>query len=171
MRIALAAVPLVVGSGVLIGWLTLRPAVERHAEASSLDSAAPAPPAQPLAQRRIAARGQLGPGPGTLVLALEPPPSSKLTDGAPLVVEARGEHLSFPETIKRPLEPEKLPIRLPIVVSDGALGPAYVKLSFYWCVDGNAAACRPERVELTVDLDMTGDAPGGEAFVNYRVEP
>jgi hypothetical protein len=168
MRIALAVMPLVVGLGV-VGWLALRPASERHAQASALES--PRSPSAQILQRRIAARGQLGPGRGTLVIAIEPPPSSKLTAGAPLAVEARGEHLSFPETIKRPLDPEKLPIRLPIDVTDGALGPAYVKLSFYWCVDGNAAACRPERVELRVDLDLSGDAPGGEAFFIYRADP
>jgi hypothetical protein len=168
MRLALVAVPVAVGLGVL-GWLALRPAGER-AEASAL-VAPPALASVQIAQRRVTARGQLGPGRGTLVIGLEPPPSSKLTAGAPLGVEARGEHLTFPESIKRPLDPEQLPIRLPLDVADGALGPAHVKLSFYWCVDGNAAACRPERVELTVELDPSGDAPGGEAFVTYRAAP
>ena len=124
------------------------------------------------AERRVVhtkAHGQLGPGRGTLLVGLEPPEGGKLTAGAPFSVEATGEHLKFPKKVRASLDPAKLPVRLPVDVVDGATGPARVKLSFYWCKTGDEAACTPERVELVVALDLTGDAAGGEAFVSYRV--
>jgi hypothetical protein len=121
----------------------------------------------PTTARRVRAVGQLGPGKGTLVVSLEPPTNGKLTAGAPLVVEARGEHLTFPARIAEKLELEKLPLRIPLEVADGATGPVHVKLSYYWCGLGEGSACRPERAELVVELDTTGDAPGGEAHLSY----
>src|SRR5690606_28640236 len=118
---------------------------------------------------RVKARGQLGPGKGTLLIALEPPAGGKLSPGSPVSVRARGEHLAFPERIRAPLDPEALPLELPIDVTDGALGPANVDLSFYWCDEAEQGSCHPERVTLIVDLDLSGDAAGGEAFVAYRV--
>jgi hypothetical protein len=134
-------------------------------------SAALAAPAPGAAPSRVRAHGQLGPGRGTIVIALEPPAGAELTPGGPLVVQGRGEHLTFPERIKKPLDPGKLPLRLPVDVTDGALGPARIQLAYHWCTKGNAAACRPERVELEVDLDLSGDAPGGEAFFTHRATP
>lgn len=118
-------------------------------------------------QHRVRAIGQLGPGRGTLVVSLRPPAGGKLTAGAPLVVEAKGENLRFPKRSSTRLDPEALPLRIPIDVEDGARGPAYVELSYYWCSDGDEKACRPEKTELVVDLDTTGDAPGGEAHLSH----
>jgi len=116
----------------------------------------------------VKAIGQLGPGRGTLVISIRPPNGGKLTVGAPLVVEASGEHLRFPRRVSTRLDPAALPLRLPIEVADGATGPAYVKLSYYWCGTGDEKACRPEKAELVVDLDTSGDAPGGEAHLDHR---
>jgi hypothetical protein len=116
----------------------------------------------------VKAVGQLGPGLGTLVISLAPPKGGKLTEGSPLVVEARGEHLGFPKRLKTKLSFDELPLRVPVDVADGATGPAYVKLSYFWCGTGDEKACRPERAELVVDLDTTGDAPGGEAHLVHR---
>jgi hypothetical protein len=105
------------------------------------------------------------------VLGLEAPPGSKLTRGAPLRVEARGKDLDFPHRVSTELDPEKLPIHLPVQVADGALGPAEISLSYYWCKIGDEAACVPEKVRLIVELDLHGDAPGGEAFLTYIPPP
>jgi len=116
----------------------------------------------------VKAVGQLGPGRGTLVISLAPPKGGKLTEGAPLVVEARGEHLGFPKKLRTKLSLDSLPLRVPVDVDDGATGPAYVKLSYFWCGTGDEKACRPERTELVVDLDTSGDAPGGEAHLVHQ---
>lgn len=118
--------------------------------------------------KHVRAVGQLGPGKGTLVVSLEPPPNGKLTTGAPLSVEAHGEHLEFPPRIHAKLDPAKLPLRIPIEVADGAKGPAHVRLSYYWCGVADGAACHPERAELVVELDTSGDTAGGEAHLSYR---
>lgn len=129
--------------------------------ASATSAPAPSPP------RHVRAIGQLGPGRGTLVLSLEPPKHGKLTAGGPLSVEGRGEHLGFPLRINGKLDPAKLPLRIPIDVADGATGPAHLKLSYYWCETGEGSSCRPERADLVVDLDTSGDAEGGEAHLSY----
>jgi hypothetical protein len=121
-----------------------------------------------LHQDHVKAVGQLGPGRGTLVISLAPPHGGKLTEGSPLVVEARGEHLGFPKKLRTKLALDALPLRVPVDVADGATGPAYVKLSYFWCGTGDEKACRPERTELVVDLDTSGDAPGGEAHLVHR---
>jgi hypothetical protein len=118
--------------------------------------------------KHVRAVGQLGPGKGTLVVSLEAPADGKLTAGAPLSVEARGEHLIFPARVSERLDPARLPLRIPIEVADGAVAPVHVKVSYYWCGLGEASACRPERVELVVELDTSGDSAGGEALLSYR---
>jgi hypothetical protein len=118
--------------------------------------------------RTVRAVGQLGPGRGTLLVSPEAPADAKLTAGAPLSVEASGEHFGFPPRSSTKLDPAKLPLRIPIDVADGAMGPVRVKLAYHWCGKAEGASCRPERVELVVDLDTSGDAPGGEAHVTYR---
>lgn len=115
----------------------------------------------------VRASGQLGPGRGTIIIDIAPAPGGELTEDAPLIVEARGDGLSFPERIKTRLDPAKLPIRLPVDVADGALGPAHIELSYYWCRDGKAKSCNPERARLTVGLRLDGDAPGGEAHFTH----
>ncbi len=147
------------------------PAPPGGGEAAGLTRAPAAlalPSKAPAGRAHVKATGQLGPGPGTLVISIAPPPKAKLTEGSPLSVVARGEHLSFPKRIKTKLSKAGLPIRLPIVVADGAMGPAEVDLTYYWCTEGNEAACRPERAKLVVDLDLSGDAPGGEAHLVHR---
>lgn len=131
-------------------------------------AAAVAAPEARAATQRVRAVGQLGPGKGTLVVSLEAPKNGKLTEGAPLIVEARGEHLKFPARISEKLDPGKLPLRIPIEVADGATGPAHLKLHYYWCGTGSDSACRPERAELVVELDTSGDSAGGEAHFTYR---
>jgi len=139
-----------------------------RAEGPSVPAAPAAADTTSAAPKRVKAVGQLGPGRGTLVLSLEAPPRGKLTHGAPLRVEASGERLHFPERIEQSLDPERLPLRIPVEVEDGATGPALVKLRYYWCGSAEGAACHPERAELWVDLDTSGDAPGGEAHLAHR---
>jgi sugar lactone lactonase YvrE len=121
--------------------------------------------------RRVRARGRLGPGPATLLLDLQPPEGGKLSAGGPLRIAGRGNGLEFPERVDTSLDPNALPWRLPVVVTDDAHGPAQIDLSFLYCTDGNTAVCRPERVQLIVDLDLSGSVTGGEASVRYRAEP
>ncbi|MCA9595492.1 MAG: hypothetical protein KC776_19390 [Myxococcales bacterium] len=157
-------------TGIAVSGCTKNPAppgeAARQAPAALVTAAEPTH--MKASHRRVKAAGQLGPGAGTLVISIEPPAKAKLTEGAPLSVVAHGEHLKFPKRIKTKLDKSSLPIRLPIVVADGATGPAEVSLTYYWCTEGNEAACRPERTKLTVDLDLTGDAPGGEAHFTHR---
>jgi hypothetical protein len=61
-----------------------------------------------------------------------------------------------------------MPLRLPIDVADGATGPARLELTYYWCTDGDDAACTRERAHLDVELDLTGSGAGGEALLTYR---
>lgn len=141
----------------------------RH-EAATRDTpvaSASASGSEPAPVQRVRAVGQLGPGRGTLVISLLPPKAGKLTEGAPLSVEARGAHLIFPDRVRGKLQSERLPLRIPVDVTDGATGPAEVDLSYYWCGSSEGAACHPERAKLVVELDVTGDAPGGEAHVTH----
>lgn len=115
----------------------------------------------------VKADGQLGPGKGTIVITLQPPPEAELTKDGPLVVKASGDGLHFPERIKTHLDPDKLPIRLPVVVDDGATGPAHIDLTYYWCSHGKHASCNPEHAHLLVALDLNGDGPGGEAYFTH----
>lgn len=116
----------------------------------------------------VTAEGQLGPGEGTLLVQILPPADGTLTAGAPLRVQAWGDGLEFPAPIRENLDPASLPLHLPIRVSDGATGPARLRLSYYYCTHGHSASCRPERVELVVNLDLSGPGPGGEAIVRHR---
>jgi hypothetical protein len=116
------------------------------------------------------AEGQLGPGAGVLLIDLAAPQGAKLTLDAP--VSARGSGgigLSFPRRLTGPLNQQGLPLRLPIEVADGATGPAQVELSYYWCTDGNQAACRRELALVSVDLDLSGSGAGGEAHLSHKV--
>jgi hypothetical protein len=140
------------------------------------------PPAEPRAELAAAegapdeavrshvhAEGQLGPGSGVLLIDLAAPRGAKLTLDAP--VSARGSGgigLSFPHRLTGPLNQQGLPLRLPIEVADGATGPAQVELSYYWCTDGNQAACRRELALVSVDLDLSGSAAGGEAHLSHN---
>jgi hypothetical protein len=141
------------------------------------------PPAEPRAQladpavgdpdepvrSHARAEGQLGPGAGVLLIDLAAPMGAKLTLDAP--VSARGSGgigLSFPRRLSGPLNQQGLPLRLPIEVADGATGPAQVELSYYWCTDGNQAACRRELALVSVDLDLSGSGAGGEAHLSHK---
>jgi len=119
--------------------------------------------------QHVRAEGQLGPGGGTLLIDLSPPKGAKLTLDAPLSARGSGGiGLDFPRHLGGPLGGHDLPLRLPIQVEDGATGPALVELSYFWCTDGNEAACRREQARLSIDLDLTGSAAGGEAHVSYQ---
>ena len=121
----------------------------------------------PVRKEYVRATGQLGPGAGTLIIGLKPPVGGKLTEGAPLHVLARGQHLRFPKQVRTKLDTTRLPLRIPVTVADGALGPAEVDLGYYYCTDGTHASCRREETTLVVELDLTGEAPGGEAFFEH----
>lgn len=116
----------------------------------------------------VTAVGQLGPGRGTLLVGLKAPRGSKLTDGSPLVVHAHGQHLQFPPRLRTELDIDKLPIRLPVEVADGATGPVDVDLIYYTCETTPRGACRRTAARLRVDLDLSGDAAGGEAYLAYE---
>jgi hypothetical protein len=119
--------------------------------------------------QHLRAEGQLGPGGGTLLIDLAAPKGAKLTLDAPLSARGGGGiGLDFPKHLSGPLGSHELPLRLPIQVEDGATGPAVVELSYFWCTEGNEAACRREQARLSIDLDLTGSGAGGEAHVSYR---
>lgn len=133
-----------------------------------IDEVAQHEPDAPEITTRVKAQGQLGPGRGTLLIDLRPPANGKLTEGAPLRVSARGRDLSFPRAIKTQLDSDALPVRLPIVVSDGAADPAEVDLTYYWCSHGDSGSCHPVRARLLVELDLSGSGAGGEAHLVHR---
>ena len=117
----------------------------------------------------VRAEGQLGPGGGVLLIDLAPPDGAKLTLDAPLSLGASGGiGLAFPKKLGGALSEHRLPLRLPIEVEDGATGPALVELSYYWCTEGDEAACRREQTRLSVELDLSGSGEGGEAHLSYR---
>lgn len=118
---------------------------------------------------RIVAEGQLGPGKNTLFIDIAPPEGAKLTLESPLNVRGSGGiGLEFPSRLSGPLSSHPMPLRLPIDVADGATGPARLDLTYYWCTEGNEAACRRERASLDVVLDLSGSGAGGEAHLSYR---
>jgi hypothetical protein len=43
-----------------------------------------------------------------------------------------------------------------------------VDVTYYWCTEGNEAACRREHASLAVELDLTGASAGGEAHLSYK---
>jgi hypothetical protein len=134
-------------------------------------SAAHAPGAakEEVAALRVRADGQLGPGKNTLFIDIAPPDGAKLTLESPLSVRGSGGiGLNFPQRLGGPLSSHPMPLRLPIDVADGATGPARLELTYYWCTEGNEAACSRERAQLDVELDLTGSAAGGEAHLSYR---
>lgn len=139
--------------------------------ASPEPSAANAPdaPKEEVAAVRVRAEGQLGPGKNTLFIDIAPPDGAKLTLESPLSVRGSGGiGLDFPRRLGGPLSSHPMPLRLPIDVADGATGPARLELTYYWCTEGNEAACSRERAHLDVELDLTGSAAGGEAHLSYR---
>lgn len=138
------------------------------ARAVPIDEVAQHEPDAPKVTTRVKAQGQLGPGRGTLLIDLRPPADGKLTEGAPLRVSARGRDLSFPQAIRTQLDMDELPVRLPIVVSDGAADPAEVDLTYYWCSHGDSGSCHPVRARLLVELDLSGAGAGGEAHLVHR---
>lgn len=145
------------------------PAVSIDPMAPPAEAHAPSiAPTGPVTRKHIQAEGQLGPGRGTLIVDIQPPVGAKLTEGAPLVVHAKGQDLGFPKRLRTMLDLEQLPLKLPIDVADGATGPAELELSYYYCETGERAACRPERAKLSISLDLTGSAPGGEAHLTHR---
>lgn len=154
------------------------PAPRASAEATSQAPSAPVPrdrvathePPPPSAVTRVTAEGQLGPGRGTLLIDLQPPGGGKLAVGAPLRVSARGKDLAFPEPIRTQLDPAALPLRLPVVVSDGATEAPEVDLTYYWCSVGDSGSCHPVRARLVVELDLSGSSAGGEAHLVHRPE-
>jgi hypothetical protein len=118
---------------------------------------------------QVRADGQLGPGNNTLFIDLEAPAGAKLTSESPVTVRGSGGiGLSFPRRLSGALGSHTMPLRLPIEVADGATGPAQVEISYYWCTDGNDAACQREQAKLNVELDLSGSGAGGEAHVSYR---
>lgn len=117
------------------------------------------------------AQGQLGPGRGHLLVDLQAPPQAKLTLDAPASAQGRaGMGLSFPQPIQGTLGELELPLRIPVLVEDGASGPAELEVSYYWCGEDAKATCRRESVRLSIGLDLTGDSPGGEAHLAYRAQ-
>jgi len=118
---------------------------------------------------RVRAEGQLGPGKNTLFIDIAPPEGAKLTLESPLNVRGSGGiGIEFPRRLSGPLSTHPMPLRLPIDVTDGATGPARVELTYYWCTDGNEAACRREQASLDVELDLSGASAGGEAHLSYH---
>lgn len=121
------------------------------------------------ATQHIRAEGQLGPGENTLYIDLAPPAGAKLTLESPVNVRGSGGiGLEFPRRLSGPLGSHPMPLRLPIDVADGATGPARLELTYYWCTEGNEAACRREQAHLDVELDLSGSGAGGEAHLSYR---
>lgn len=116
----------------------------------------------------VKATGQLGPGRGTLIVDIKAPEGAELTEGAPFRVRAQGADLKFPHQIDTELDLAKLPARLPLDVTDGAQGPVELDLTYYYCTKGDHGSCRPERVKLSVEIDMNGGAEGGEAHLVHR---
>jgi hypothetical protein len=161
-----------------------RPAANEPTNAPAATQAvAPAPsagrPAAPIPEGQLAkdepalvrvrAEGQLGPGVNTLFIDIAPPEGAKLTLDSPLSVRGSGGiGLVFPSRLSGALSTHPMPLRLPVDVSDGATGPARLDVTYYWCTDGNEAACRREQARLDVELDLSGANEGGEAHVSYR---
>jgi hypothetical protein len=150
-----------------------RPAATEPTSAPALARAAtepkPTAPVSELPAVQVRAEGQLGPGSNTLFIDLAPPEGAKLTLDSPLSVRGSGGiGLRFPRGLSGPFSAHTMPLRLPIEVSDGATGPARVEVTYYWCTDGNEAACRREQAFLNIELDLTGANAGGEAHVSYQ---
>ena len=118
--------------------------------------------------QNVKASGQLGPGRGTLIVDIKAPDGAELTEGAPFRVRAAGVDIAFPNQIDTKLRFKDLPARLPVDVADGAQGPIQLDLSYYYCDKGDKGSCQPERAKLSVEIDMNGGAPGGEAHLVHK---
>lgn len=134
------------------------------AAASATPSPTEATPT-PLSQV-VTAHGQLGPGQGTLLVMLEPPKGAKLSEGAPYKLTGQAQGIQF-ETVRGKLDPNEPTLRLPVVVGEGADEAAQIDLKFSWCAPNR---CVREKAQVSVKLDLSGDAEGGEAFFTYRAE-
>jgi hypothetical protein len=139
-------------------------------EPAAAKAVVPRAPASDETKRvHVHAEGQLGPGSNTLFIDLLAPAGAKLTLESPLSVRGGGGiGLGFPKHLSGALGGHPMPLRLPIEVADGATGPAQVEVSYYWCSDGNAAACQREQARIDVELDLSGSGAGGEAHLSYR---
>lgn len=148
------------------------PPVERSAKtapAAPPPAVGRAPAAEEAVVSHVRAQGQLGPGAGVILIDLAAPEGAKLTLDAPMSARGSGGiGLAFPRRLTGPLGQQGMPLRLPVQVEDGATGPAQVELSYYWCTDGNEAACRRELAVVNIDLDLTGSGDGGEAHLSHR---
>lgn len=147
------------------------PAVEHAPKATPAAAQPPAqaPAAEQPAVSHVRAQGQLGPGAGVILIDLAAPEGAKLTLDAPMSARGSGGiGLGFPRRLAGALGQQGMPLRLPVQVEDGATGPAQVELSYYWCTEGNEAACRRELAVLSIDLDLTGSGDGGEAHLSHR---
>lgn len=122
-----------------------------------------------MARRTVSAHGQLGPGHNTLFVDLAPPKGGSLTEGSPVEIVGHDTELglTFPKPVKTTLSKSALPVRLPIEVADGAVGPAELDVSYYWCGHGDRSSCVREKARLEVALDLSGSAGGGEASIEY----
>jgi hypothetical protein len=148
------------------------PPAERAVKATPANVPQPAGQAQsgdePVVSH-VRAQGQLGPGAGVILIDLAAPEGAKLTLDAPMSARGSGGiGLGFPRRLAGPLGQQGMPLRIPVQVEDGATGPAQVELSYYWCTEGNEAACRRELAVLNIDLDLTGSGDGGEAHLSHR---
>lgn len=122
--------------------------------------------------RMVHAKGTLGPGRNTLVIHLAPPPNGKLTEDAPLVVEATGTGgLSFPTPeVREKYAPGVLPLELPLDVAAGATGTAAIEVNYFWCTVGDDGACVPAQAKLEVTFDLAGTGPG-RAEIRHQARP
>ncbi len=142
---------------------------EKKAEPATAEAPVASAAADNSAPSQVRANGQLGPGAGTLLIDLKPPAGAELTEDAPVTVSAKslGDGLTFPKRFRGKLKVNELPIRLPVEVADGTVADAEVRVSYYYCTKGRRGQCRAERATLHVDLDLTGDAAGGEAYLSH----
>ncbi|MCH2109267.1 MAG: hypothetical protein MK135_08055 [Polyangiaceae bacterium] len=115
----------------------------------------------------IDGEGQLGPGRGEILIMIKAPAGQHLTEGAPLKVQLEAADMKFPPALSTKLDSQKLPLRVPVEVADGATGPIEVKLSYYYCDDGSTASCRAERAHLILTADMSGPGEGGEVSLTH----
>jgi hypothetical protein len=145
------------------------PAPTPSAKAGETTALVAAAPPAAVAPVHVNASGQLGPGNGWLLLDIDAPAGGKLTLDAPVLLSGtNAAGLEFTSSLSGPLKQHTLPLRLPVKVADGANGPATLDLSYFWCGETDEATCRREQARLVVALDLTGDAPGGEAHLNYQ---
>jgi DNA-binding beta-propeller fold protein YncE len=115
----------------------------------------------------VRARGALGPGRNTLVIDIVAPLGGKLTEGAPIVLEAEalGAGIGFPEPrLRDKIGAGVPPLRLALDLAPEHQGEIRLVVDYFWCTDNaDAGACIPARVLLDVSFER-GAGPG-EAHV------